>query len=105
MKSTNDIYKIDEHGNREYVGCYEGSFSAEYALYLYWCQYISRCDYMNLANRRKYTAKRVIGKTMRNVLIDVGEDVYCCAATKENGYNVITGKSCSKFDYEPNYPV
>ena len=101
MTTTNDIYKIDEQGNRSYVCCYGGELSAEYALYLFWCQHLKHTDYMNLANRRKYTAKRVIGElTQSNVFIEHGTDTYICRATKEHG-TVMVGLSSSKYDHEP----
>lgn len=102
---TNDIYKIDEQGNRSYVCCYMGNHSAEYALYLHWCQNIQHCDYKNKANLRRFMQKRYIGESLRNVYIEGGTDVYCCQATKEHGYNVAIGDAGGKYDYEPNYPT
>ncbi|MBQ8713100.1 MAG: hypothetical protein IJ551_09835 [Prevotella sp.] len=103
--TTNDIYKISENGEREYVGCYGGNHSAEYALYLYWCQNICHFDYMNLRHRRKFTGLRTISKTMRSAMFEHGTDTYICSGTKEHGYNATVGDVCSKFDYEPNYPT
>lgn len=103
--ATNDIYKISEDGERKYVACYGGNHSAEYALYLYWCQNIRHTDYMNLHNRRKFKALRTISKTMRSAIIENGTDTYICSAIKEHGYNATVGDQSSKYDYEPNYPT
>lgn len=104
MMENNKIVKYDEQGCRSDVANYDGKFSAEYALYLYWCQYIQRTDYMNLANRRKYNGLRSINKSGMTVSIEAGTDVYICNGTKDHNRSAIIGDSGSKFDYEPNYP-
>ncbi len=102
---NNKIVKYDEQGCRYNVAEYEGKHSADYALYLYWCQHIKHTDYMNLANRRKYNELRTVGKSGMTVSIEDGTDVYICNGTKEHNRSAIIGNNSSKFDYEPNYLI
>ena len=105
MKENNVIVKIDEKANRTEVAKYGGNHSAEYALYLYWCQYLMHVDYMNLANRRKYNEQRTIGFMSHNVFVEHGTDIYICRGTKEHGYSAIVGDNGSEYDFKPNYEM
>lgn len=101
---TNRVYRMHDNGERELVSEYEGKFSADYALYLYWAHNIAHCDYLNNANRRRYNGLRKISKTMRSAMLEVGRDVIICSATVRNSRSAVVGVSTSEYDYEPNYP-
>ena len=100
----NTVYRMHENGEREAVAEYDGNLSADYALFLYWAQYVCHCDYLNKANRRRYNGLRTISKTMRSAMLDDGSDVIICSATAHNSRSAVVGVSVSRLDYEPNYP-
>lgn len=100
----NEIYVMHENGESEHLSSYDGYLSADYALFLYWAQCLSRCDWHNKANRRRYEEQRTISKTMRSAMLEVGNDVFICSATAHNSRSAVVGKSVSEFDYEPIYP-
>lgn len=102
--SSNAVYRMHENGEREIAAVYDGNLSADYALYLYWAQYIAHCDYLNNANRRRYNGLRTISKTMRSAMLDDGNDVLICSATAHNSRSAVVGVSVSEYDYEPKYP-
>ncbi len=102
---NNVIYLMTEDGVQHPKAMYAGELCADYALYLYWAQSLCKCDYLNLANRRKYNEKRQLSKTGRSAMLMTDEGVYICLATKDNARDAKVGTDSSKLDYEPNYPT
>ena len=100
----NAVWRIRENGEREQVAEYDGNLSADYALYLYWAQHMTRCDYMNRQNRRHYDSVRRFSQTMRSAMVDDGADVIICIGTHHNQRSAVVGERQGVYDYEPRYP-
>lgn len=98
----NKVKRIEYYGGEvTEEACYDADFSADYALYLYWCQYMSHCDYLNKANYERYERIRTICK--HSVMIEDGMDVVSCLATKEHKRDPLIGECGSIYDYQPIY--
>ena len=98
LKSTVAWRGISRHTS---LAEYDGKFSAEYSLYLWWCQQYRHCDYNNLCNWYKFQEE---SKVLRHsVMIEDGMDVISCLATMEHERNPLIGKSHGKYAYKPKY--
>ena len=96
---TIKINKINGNGEIECVAWYDAKFSAEYCLILYVCQYIMRCDYMNLDNVKKVRDRIYFGKSNHAAYYERENEVYSAIAPK--GRTAIEGDYGSKYDYTP----
>ena len=101
MKENNTIKRIALDGTMTVLAEYDGKFSAEYSLYLWWCQQHRHCDYNNLCNWYKFQEE---SKVLRHsVMIEDGMDVISCLATMEHERNPLIGESHGKYAYKPKY--
>ena len=97
----NKVRIIGFDGEVTEQACYDAKFSALYALYLYWCQYITKCDYNNLCNFERF--KGIVTIAKHSAFIEHGMDIISCVATMEHERNPIIGESHSKYAYKPKY--
>lgn len=97
----NKVKRIGFDGKVTEEALYDTKFSALYALYLYWCQHIMKCDYNNLCNFERF--KGVVTIARYSVFIEHGMDVISCLATKEHERNPLIGESHGKYAYKPKY--
>ena len=99
MKENNTIKRIALDGTMTVLAEYDGKFSAEYSLYLWWCQQHRHCNYLDLSNWGRYLKERVVLR--HSVMIEDGMDVITCLATIEHDRNPLVGDSGSKYSYKP----
>ena len=101
MKENNEVKTVGFDGEVTIHATYDGKFSAEYALFLYWCQYVAKCDHNNLCNFARFQGKRTIAR--HSAFIEHGMDIVSCVATTEHGRNPLIGETHGRYAYKPKY--
>lgn len=101
MKENNTIKRIALDGTMTVLAEYDGKFSAEYSLYLWWCQQYRHCDYNNLCNFERF--KGIVTIAKHSAFIEHGMDIISCLATMEHERNPLIGESNCKYAYKPKY--
>lgn len=71
----NEIYKINENGEREWCATYDGTFSALYTMKLWWCN-LHKVNFFDKRNLEKASSE--ITTSGNTALFIDGDNTYAC---------------------------